>query len=375
MMGSGWAEYIAFSALALALYAILVWLANLYSRRVNWQPPVGSEETDWNKRRNLGLALGGLAMLACALSSMVWLGEWRARLLAVAQAALLAAAGTSDLRRFHLPLPFTLTGIGAGLVVILATGVRWQILLFALFWAGLSIVMHAIVSRRSMQLGDYIATIWIAMLLPFNGLLAMLAGDLVNVALVRVKGLNGRKVAAAGAWLIFAAALISLPPYMTWITAGSSVKTTPHLDGNPHAIGAIEAGPGTVIAESQPMTGATTEIRPSATLSGAQVVTRTALVLIALSRYAGERTASVAFVDGRAGRIAAAKKESVMVAQYAQLAQRISPGSDVASSLGELATALAAYDMAAVRSASLELLQERERLAGVIAKPVQEDEP
>jgi len=78
-------------------------------------------------------------------------------------------------------------------------------LLRRLAWSLVVIVLHTVVSKGSMQLGDHFATVWIALSSPFNGLIAIMLGDAANVVMVRVKGLRGKKVAAAGAWLLFAA--------------------------------------------------------------------------------------------------------------------------------------------------------------------------
>ena len=101
----------------------------------------------------------------------------------------------------ELPLPFTLAGIGIALVGAYLSHMPTYMLLFALGWAAVSILLHIFASRGSIQLGDHIAMVWIALAAPYNGLLAVVAGDIANIVLARIKGLRGKKVAAAGAWL------------------------------------------------------------------------------------------------------------------------------------------------------------------------------
>jgi hypothetical protein len=203
-------------ALCMVVYSALFLLGNAYSIRTGWKTPQGTEETDWTLRRNVAFMLGLIASLLCAVGSALWLTSLTAQLVATGEGALMAAAGASDLRRFHLPLPFTMGGIAIAIAVAFAMQTPLFIMLFALGWALALILLHAVVSKGSMQLGDHIATIWIALVLPFNGMLALLAGDFANVILARVKGLKGKKVAAAGAWLIVCAALVGVPPYVTW---------------------------------------------------------------------------------------------------------------------------------------------------------------
>ena len=335
-------------AISVAAYAGLVWLANLYSRKIDWQPPEGTADTNWRLRRTLGIALGFVSVAVGALLSSLFLGDWYARLLAVGQAALLAAAGASDLRRFHLPLPLTLSGIVIAVVVAVVTRTTILVILFALAWACAVILLHVLASRGSMQLGDHIATVWIALAAPFNGLLAVAFGDVANILLARLRGLRGKRVAVAGAWLILAAGLIGVPPYFIWFM------------GRPPSLMAPQQPVAQVVEEAwSPALGARRQLPPE----------RAAAVrsLALLAEWAGEHTASVALAEQRAERVARADQAGQQVERLAGIAQEIAPGSEVAGCLSELASALRAYDVEEVRAASWRLAGQREQLVAVLS--------
>ena len=313
---------------ALALYAALVWQANRYSQLTNWQPPHGNEYMNWTLRRNLALTLGCLAVLFCSVCSVLLFKEWSQRLLATGQAVVMAVAGTSDLRRFHLPLPLTLLGFALSIYMIVTQQFPLLVLVFTMAWACAVIVMHALLSKGSMQLGDHLATLWIALASPFNGLLAVAAGDLMNVILARVHGLRGKKVAAAGAWLIVAAALMGLPPYIAWF------KPVALADPNVQVV----------------------QVNPIAQQNAQATSART---LMTLAQWAGDYTAQVAFVDQREARMAKAGEAAEHVARIARIARHIAPASDMVPILDELAQSLAVYDTTGIQEASLRLSESR----------------
>jgi hypothetical protein len=364
-MNGAWLEAVALIAVALAAYALVAWLANSYSRRTGWQPPSGTDGMNWMLRRNVGVSLGALAVGASALFCALWVAEWPARLFIVAQAAVMAAAGASDLRRFHLPLPLTLAGFGLAIAGAIVTRLPILFVLFGLVWAAVVILLHALLSKGSMQLGDHLATLWIALAAPLNGLIAVAAGDFANVVLARAsqqrQGLRGRKVAAAGMWLICAALMVGLPPYVVWIAGRSQTGSLPqaaemalYLDPTASAPPEISVG-----AESAPV--------DAAAVAATTDVTATAL--IKLSEWAGEQTASVAFADRRAERVIVAQRAAGEVARLATFAAQIAPGSTVAARLANLAAALNVYDVDGVRNASLALVEEREQLTLRLSQP------
>jgi hypothetical protein len=365
-MNGGWLAAVVLVAVALAAYALVAWLANAYSRRTGWQPPSGTDGMNWTLRRNVGVNLGALAVGVSALFCALWVAEWPARLFIVAQAAVMAAAGASDLRRFHLPLPLTLAGFGLAIAGVIVTGLPVLFVLFGLVWAAVVILLHALLSKGSMQLGDHLATLWIAMAAPLNGLIAVAAGDFANVLLARVKGLRGRKVAAAGTWLICAALMVGLPPYVVLFAGRSQTGSLPQAaapaeDEVLDLAVPTSASPETSVGvEPVPADATAVVTTTDVMMLGMTPVTATAL--ITLSEWAGDQTASVALEDQRAERVMAARRAAGEVARLAVFAARIAPGSTVAASLADLATALNVYDVDGVRNASLALVEEREQL-------------
>ncbi|HEY3291714.1 MAG TPA: hypothetical protein VGK87_16395 [Anaerolineae bacterium] len=329
--------------LCTAVYVVLFLLGNLYSVSTGWTTPAGTESTDWVLRRNVAFALGLLSSIVCAVGSSLFLSGATAQLVAIGEGALLAAAGASDLRRFHLPLPFTVGGIAIAIAVAFAMQTPLFIMFFAVGWALALILLHAVVSKGSMQLGDHIATLWIALVLPFNGMLALLAGDLANVILARVKGLKGKKVAAAGAWLIFCAALVGIPPYVTWrgspTTQDIQQKQVLDASAGIMAAGTLSAG---LAPWQTPVTGA----------------------LLTLTEWAGDASARVILAAPGQPRENTSLLASHDVARYAALAHQIARGTDtqIATALDDLATALAHYDVDGVGDANLRLRVERLRL-------------
>jgi hypothetical protein len=272
----------------------------------------------------------------------------------VGQAALLAAAGTSDLRRFHLPLPLTLAGLVIAIAVAVTNRAPLLVTMFALAWALIVIVLHVLASKGSMQLGDHLVTIWIAMAAPFNGLVAVALGDLANIALARMQGLRGKRVAVAGAWLILAASLIGLPPYFVWFAGPASAAA----EAPAHDMQVVEE-------EWVPARGARRQLPPERAVA--------ARTLAQLADWASDYTASVSLAERRAERIARADLAGRQVARLAAAAQRIEPGSEVADCLSDLAEALRAYDVEEVRAASWRLAGQREWLAAMLA-PAGNDE-
>ncbi len=334
------ADVVALILFTLAAYAALAWFGSFYSRRTHWEPPAGSPDPDNRARRNLTLAVGTLSALVGAVCVAQWVGPWPARLVMAFEAALMAATGASDLRRFQLPLPFTLMGICLALVAFFITHSSGILLIFGLIWALVVIVLHALTTKGSMQLGDHIATVWIALAAPFNGLIAVAVGDFANGVLVRVKDLRGKKVAAAGAWLISAAMLVALPPYLTWF-APAAQTTTPE-DTN--------------VIVRVPL-----QITPSITREQAM----SAEALITLSEWAGDRTGRVGLASQHEVRIADAKQAALQVACYADVAEQIAPESEMTKALKDLVTALDVYDTASVRDASERMAEQRELLSPI----------
>jgi len=166
---------------------------------------------DWTLRRNTAIVLARwpYAPARSAACSGLRTG-WRAAL--SWPAALMAAAGASDIRRFHLPLPFTLAGIVIALAGAYLSHMPTYILLLHWVWAALSILLHILGIAWVDPAWRSYCHVVDRTVAPYNGLLAVVAGDLANIILARIKGLRGKKVAAAGAWLVCAAVLMACPP-------------------------------------------------------------------------------------------------------------------------------------------------------------------
>jgi hypothetical protein len=348
--------------IGLGFYLALIGLSAWYARVTGWQPPSGNQTNDWALRRRLGFALGALAVVVCAVGASLWQATWLSRLLIMLQAALLASAGASDMQRFQLPLPLTLLGMAVAVLTLALMPIPTFYLLFGLMWVLVLILLHTFVSKGSMQLGDHIATIWIALVSPVNGLVAIALGDAANVIFARVKGLRGKKVAAAGAWLIIATMLVATPPYFAWFVGPAQAQMAPN--GQLSAPIAISDSILTQLPTPVPKRG---DIR----LTHDDVVTAT--LLLNLADWAGQHTANVAFASTHAGRVAMAQKEADQVKYFADVAQQVAPGSDVKVTLDDLAAALKSFDLEGVRNASSQLAEERERLKELTATVVLTD--
>jgi hypothetical protein len=331
----------------LAGYAALVLFAVDYGRRTGWQTPEGTDANDWAMRQRVGITLGGLAVVVCAIGCGILMTNWLTRGLVLAQAAVMAAAGASDLRRFHLPLPLSVLGIALAVASLVIMRISPLMLAFALAWALAVIVLHALLSRGSMQLGDHIATIWIALAMPFNGMFAVVLGDFANVILVKAKGLRGKKVAAAGAWLLFAAALVALPPYVAWFTNRQSQQTA--SDSGTVASAYVQTlAPDLPLVAMVPQVGASHPHAPT---------------LVVLLDLAGDHTASVALEETREGRVTKAGEAAVQVAHLAGYARQLGATAKTVDALVWLSQALANYDLAGVRGATAQIAQERAALS------------
>jgi hypothetical protein len=336
---------------ALAAYAVVMGLAAWYGK--GWQPPEGMEQSNWALRHKVGVSLGAAAVAVCVLLS-VWLVQTPlARIMLVAQAVILAAAGASDIRIFQLPLPLTLGGIVFAIITAIVLKISWLFIAFGLVWAILICLFYAFLTKRAMALGDYIAAIWIGLAMPFNGLLAILSGDISNTLFVRWSGrglAKGQKVAAAGPWLLFAAALVSLPPYFVLMNRQRVATTMPNQ----------------VVTGAKPPSSAKVAAEPLTEQQAAYKAAQQKLFWT-LADYAGQQTASVALADTRAERIEQAAEAAVRVAEYEAIAQKYGADESLTRPMQQLSAALANYDVEGVRAASEQLAAERQKLYETIS--------
>ena len=325
-------NFIILMTASLIAYAVVFSLAYQYSVNIGWSTPEVMTGSTLVRRRLIGAALGGLALVVCAAFETLFLATWSVRALIMAQAVLMAAAGASDLHRFQLPLPLTLVGMIMAMVTLRVTDTPLIFVVFGLIWSVIIIGAHALLSKGSMQLGDHLSTIWIALAMPVNGMLAIVIGDAVNALYAGVRRLKGRQIAAAGTWLIAATALLALPSYFFWFD-----RELPTHSAQP------------IVA-----------VLPSPTAPGPGARSRDVMLL--LSTIATEDTAGVALMTDREGRISSAYAAGLRVQRLASIAQLLEPQSITAIGLKDLAVALKAYDVDAVRDASAQLANEREQL-------------
>ncbi len=333
---------------SLIAYYITVVLAHQYGR--DWAVPEGTEASNWRLRHDLGVALGAAAVAISAIGCWLTIPSWTGRVVTLLQAVILAAAGASDVRKFHLPLPLTMLGLMLSIVALSLTHTPLFVVMFGLIWAAALIGLHAALSKGSMQLGDHIATLWIALAMPFNGMLAVILGDFANVGVARAKSLKGKKVAAAGAWLIFAAALAGMPTYYELVQKylKSNTGATSNL---------IDAQQ--VLADSTDLQ-ANAEVTPSVAITGTPNPNIRVLAdVVALARY---ETGRLALIDQRAERITQARRASTKLARLASIAAQRGGSRELVTTLHQLSQSLAAYDIEGVQNASEALVTAQEDL-------------
>ena len=351
---------------ALLAYGFAVVLAHHYGK--DWVTPEGTATSNWKLRHDLGVALGAVSVAVCAIVCILFIASWPGRIITLAQAVILAAAGASDVRKFHLPLPFTMAGLLLSIVTLVLTKTPMMIVMFGLVWAAALIALHAALSKGSMQLGDHIATLWIAMAMPFNGMIAVILGDFANVGVARLNGLKGKKVAAAGAWLIFAAALMGLPPYVSlyqkyqdyFKTAHPKTAILPFIDETTTALDTANAD----LVETDNSSPDTAE---SMTPVAAAMPNPNAKVLLEVMSLAQYETGRLAMIDQRAERITQARRASAKVARLAAVAAQRGGTHELVEILRALSRSLAMYDVAGVQAATADLASSYDAMQAQLA--------
>ena len=338
---------------ALAAYAVVMGLAAWYGK--GWEPPVGMENSDWALRHKVGVGLGAAAVAVCVLLSLLLVQTTLARVMLITQAVILAAAGASDIRQFQLPLPLTLGGIIFAIITAVVLKIPLLFIGFGLLWAVLIILFYVFLTKRSMALGDYIAAIWIGLAMPFNGLLAILSGDISNTVYVKLssaKDAKSHKVAAAGPWLLFAAALVALPPYFVLMNQQRTTVSAPNQ---------------MVTGAARPRANAITTVARQPTEEEARFKAAQQKLFWTLAEYAGEQTATVALADTKAERMARAAQAAERVAEYQTIAAKYGADEALTEPMQQLSVALANYDVEGVRAASELLATQRRKLYDAIS--------
>ncbi len=351
---------------SLLAYGIAVVYAHQYGK--DWITPEGTGDSNWKLRHDIGVALGAISVATCAIVSTLFIPSWLGRGVTLVQAVILAAAGASDVRKFHLPLPLTMTGLMLSIVTLVLTKTPMMIVLFGLTWAAALIALHAVLSKGTMQLGDHLATLWIALAMPFNGMLAVILGDFANVGVARMKSLQGKKVAAAGAWLIFAAALAGLPPY--YALYQRYLKSIPVKSAELPALDESQlASPSNTDDTADTMDVNDTAMAPTVVATpnpNAKVL----LDAISLARY---ETGRLAMIDQRAERIVQARRAAVKVARLAAITAQRGGSRELVTTLSDLSNSLAAYDVDAVQAASADLASAYDVLEAQQVLPISSD--
>jgi len=283
-------------------------------------PPAGALAV---ARRRTALSAGAACVGVAALGALTQAVPIEARLMALAQAALMAAAAVCDWRKWQLPLPFTVGGIGlavAGLA-LMGSPLLWGL---AAVTVASALAINALATAGTLQGGDVLATIWIGLALPVIGLLAFALGQ-AGLGVARLLGRWPRATRApvGGAWLMAAAALLALPTLPALIDPGA--VTTP---ASPRGKAQIAPAPEAAWRET--------------------------------ARAASDATAWVAFAAHGPERVARAGQAA---ARIRALARESGAPPEVVGALNDLASALDTYDLDAIRAASAQLADLRDRKA------------
>lgn len=274
-------------------------------------PPAGARAV---ARPRTALTVGTACVLVAALGALSQTIPIEARGIALAQAALMAAAAVCDWRKWQLPLPFTLGGIVLGVVGLALAGspLLWGLAAVTVLAA---LGINALATAGTLQGGDVLATLWIGLALPVIGLLAFAFGQAgLGVARLRGRWPRATRAPVGGAWLMAAVALLSLP-------------------GLPALVEPLAAPPMPARAAAQ--------IAPAQNPSWRETV-----------RAAADATAWVAFAEGGPERVARAGQAA---ARVRALADDSDVPRAVVGALRDLAAALEAYDLDAIRVVSARL--------------------
>jgi hypothetical protein len=275
-------------------------------------PPAGAPAV---ARPRTALIVGTACVIVAALGALSQAAPIEARGIALAQAALMAAAAVCDWRKWQLPLPFTLAGIGLGVVglALACSPLLWGLAVVTVLAA---LAINALATAGTLQGGDVLATLWIGLALPGIGLLAFALGQ-AGLGVARLLGRWPRATRApvGGAWLMAGAALLALP-------------------GLPALI-----EPAMVVVPASPRITAQSAPAPRAEWRAA-------------ARVAADATAWVAFAERGTERVARASEAA---ARVRVLAGAPDAPAELVGALSDLAAALETYDLAAIRAASARL--------------------
>ena len=290
-------------------------------------PPAGARAV---ARRPTALLAGMACVAVAALGALGRSMPPAAQVVALAQAALMAAAAVCDWRKWQLPLPFTLSGIALGVAGLALAGspLMWGLAAVTIVAA---LLINTLATSGTLQGGDVLASAWIGLALPVVGLLAFAVGQAGLAAAGRIgRWTRAARAPVGGAWLMAAALLLALPGLPALIETAQDAP-------------AARPRPGPAAAASDPRWRET-------------------------ARAAGDATAWVAFADTSAERASRAARAA---ARVRALARDVDAPAEIARALSDLADALDAYDLDAIRGASARLADRRDGFA----VPMIEKEP
>ncbi len=275
-------------------------------------PPAGARAV---ARRRTALIAGAASVAVATLGALTQTCLLEARLIALAQAALMAAAAVCDWRKWQVPLPFSLSGITLGVVGLALTGspTIWALAAITVVAA---LAINALATAGTLQGGDVLATIWIGFALPVVGLLAFALGQ-AGLGVARLFGRWPRATRApvGGAWLMAAVVFLALPALPALIE------------------------PAMVATPAPPRIAA--QLAPAHDAAWREA-----------ARAAGDATVWVAFAESGAERVARAGEAA---ARIRALTRALGAPTQVVGALNDLAAALDAYDIEAIRGASARL--------------------
>ncbi|HQX10625.1 MAG TPA: hypothetical protein PKY66_09425 [Thermoflexales bacterium] len=282
-------------------------------------PPAGARAV---ARRRTALSAGTVCVVVASLGALNQAVPIEARLIALAQAATMAAAAVCDWRKWQLPLPFTLGGIALGAAGLALAGspLLWGLAAVTVLAA---LAINALATAGTLQGGDVLATIWIGLALPGIGLLAFAMGQ-AGLAIARLLGRWPRATRApvGGAWLMAAVALLSLPGLPALVEPTAAPTAPPRI---------------------------ASRLAPASDAAWREA-----------ARAAADATAWVVFAESGPERVARAAHAA---ARIRALAGEPHAPTDVVGALSNLAAALEAYDLGAIRAASARLADLRANAA------------
>ncbi len=289
-------------------------------------PAVAGERT--------ALLIGGVCVGVAAMGGLIVAPMGvppQALLIGLGQAALMAAAAVCDWRKWQLPLPFSLAGIGLGLASLTQAGspLGWALAAVTVIAA---LAINAVATAGTWQGGDVLATIWIGLALPVTGLLAFALGQAaLGVARISRRWPRRARAPVGGAWLMAAVLILGLPSVEA-MTAQARYPSAARPEASRPLVGSAEADP-------------------------------QAARWLAAAQSAGDATAWVAFGADRAERESRAGQAASLTRGLAS-AEGAPPA--ISSALIGLAAALDAYDLDAIRGASARLADLRAELGALI---------